>query len=79
MNEGYKYEAEVGQEVVVESTNRQYKIEGKVFEIGSRIIEYPNRLKTSRVVTMYGQELFIRIPKENNFLNGERVFVTIKK
>ncbi len=79
MNEGYKYEAEVGQEVIVESTNRQYKIEGKVFEIGSRIIEYPNRLKSNQVVSMYGQELFIRIPKENNFLNGERVFVTIKK
>ena len=43
MNEGYKYEAEVGQAVMVESTKRRYKIEGQIFEIGSRIIEYPNR------------------------------------
>jgi len=79
MNEGYKYEAEVGQIVMVESTNRRYQIEGKVFEIGSRIIEFPNRLKSNQAIPMYGQELFIRIPKENNFLNGERVLVTIKK
>lgn len=78
MNEGYKYEAEVGQKVKVESTNRRYQIEGKIFEIGSRIIEYPNRLKSNQAIPMYGQELFIRIPEENNFLNGERVFVTVK-
>jgi len=78
MNEGYKYQAEVGQSVMVESTNRKYSIEGIIFEIGARIIEYPNRLKSNESIPMYGQELFIRIPDENEFLNGERVFVTIK-
>jgi len=78
MNEGYHYDATVGQSVIVESTNRRYRIEGNIIEIGSRIIEYPNRLKPNESVPMYGRELFINIPKENNFLNGERVFVTIK-
>ncbi len=79
MNEGFKYAMEVGNKVTVESTNRKYSIEGNVFEIGARIIEYPNRLKTNQNLPMWGQELFIRIPKDNNFLNGERVAVIIKK
>lgn len=79
MNEGYKYQAEVGQVVNVESTNRSYHIEGKIIEIGARIIEYPNRLKTNQNIPMWGQELFIKIPEENDFLNGERVFVKIKQ
>ena len=79
MNEGYEYELKVGDPVLVESTNRAYKLEGKVVEIGARIIEYPNRLKSNRNLQMYGQEIFIKIPEENNFLNGERVFVKIKE
>ena len=78
MNEGYEYEIEVGATVDIESTNRKYKIEGRIIEIGARIIEYPNRLKTNQNVPMWGQEIFIRIPEGNKFLNGERVFVNIK-
>lgn len=78
MNEGFKYSMEVGNNVTVESTNRKYSIEGKVFEIGARIVEYPNRLKSNQNLPMWGQELFIRIPDDNNFLNGERVVVIIK-
>jgi multidrug resistance efflux pump len=79
MNEGIHYDAHLGQVVMVESTNRKYQIEGKIIEIGSRIIEYPNRLKSNENISMYGRELFIRIPKENEFLNGERVFVSIRE
>ena len=79
MNEGYEYEVEVGHPVKVESTNRSYSIEGQVIEIGARIIEYPNRLKTNQSVTMWGQEIFIKIPDDNNFLNGERVYVHLIK
>ena len=79
MNEGFKYSMEVGKSVEVESTNRKYSIEGKVSEIGARIVEYPNRLKTNQNIPMWGQELFIKIPEDNKFLNGERVFVIIKE
>ena len=51
--------------------------DGEITEIGSRIIEYPSRLQTYRDIPMYGRELFIKIPPENKFLSGERVFVTI--
>ena len=79
MNEGYKYKIEVGETVKVESTNRNYNIDGKIIEIGARIIEYPSRLKVNQNVQMWGQELFIKIPADNKFLNGERVAVIIKE
>ena len=78
MNEGYHYDVNVGQLVKVESSNRTYSIEGKIMEVGARIIEYPNRLKANQNIPVYGRELFIRIPEKNNFLSGERVFVIIK-
>ena len=79
MNEGYQYKIEVGNIVNVESTNRDYSIEGKIIEVGARIIEYPSRLRTNQNITMWGQEIFVKIPEGNEFLNGERVFVDIKK
>ena len=79
MNEGFEYEIEVGQTVKVESANRNYKIDGKIIEIGARIIEYPNRLKANQNIQMWGQELFIKIPEDNKFLNGERVAVIINE
>ena len=78
MNEGYKYKIEVGETVKVESANRNYNIDGKIIEIGARIIEYPSRLKVNQNIQMWGQELFIKIPADNKFLNGERVAVIIK-
>ncbi len=80
MNEGYNYDdVKVGQKVKVESTNRLYNIEGEISEIGSRIIEYPSRLKSNQRIQMWGRELFVKIPEQNNFLNGERVVVIITK
>ena len=79
MNEGTKFSMEVGKQVMVESTNRKYHIEGRVSEIGARIVEYPSRLKANQNIPMWGQELFIKIPEDNEFLNGERVVVFIGK
>jgi len=79
MGEQQNVEVKSGDEVVVESTNRKYKIKGRVLEVGSRVIEYPSRLRTFREVPMWGRELFIKIPDESRFLNGEKVFVILKK
>jgi len=75
MDEQQSYQIQLGQNVVVESANREYSEMGEVIEIGSRIIQYPTRL--SGVTPMYGQEIFVRIPASNQFLNGERVRVLI--
>ena len=79
MNESQKYDVNSGDKVTVESTNRKYKTTGTVMEIGSRIIEYPNRLRSHHDMPVWGRELFIKIPEKSNFLNGEKVFVIVNK
>jgi multidrug resistance efflux pump len=75
MNERNRYELNVGDEVLVESSNRKYSIDGKVIEIGSRITSYPARLLIDQEQRFWGQEIFVEIPPDNLFLNGEKVFV----
>lgn len=69
-----------GDKVKVVSENRLYSIEGTVMELGARITSYPSKIQpvNSRSV-VYGQEIFISIPQNNQFLNGERVFVYPKQ
>lgn len=75
MNERIKYPVAPGDLVRVESENRLYSIQGKVQEIGARITSYPDKIQPQANAISYGQEIFIRIPQDNNFLNGEKVFV----
>lgn len=78
-NEHSPIEIESGRQVYVESTNRRYRIKGEVIEVGSRIIEYPLRLRTFDRMPSWGRELFIKIPDESKFLNGEKVFVILEE
>jgi len=78
MNEKNRYRMNVGDEVWVESSNREYSISGKVAEIGSRIVSYPARLLVDQQTKIWGQEIFIEIPPDNMFLNGEKVYVRMK-
>lgn len=78
MNEKNRYRVHVGDSVVVKSSNRKYSIPGFVAEIGSRIVSYPTRLLINQDLKIWGQEIFVRIPRENEFLNGEKVFVRVK-
>ena len=75
MNEKNRYNLSVGDEVLVESSNRDYSISGMVTEVGSRIVTYPNRLLEVQDRKIWGQEIFIKIPENNEFLNGEKVYV----
>lgn len=67
----------IGSEVKVESVNKNYSIEGQIVEIGSRITSYPDKINPLMQQKSYGQEIFINIPDENNFLNGEKVYVYV--
>lgn len=78
INEHQSFEMNIEQKVLVESTNRQYRVIGTIMEIGSRIVAYPNRLKVHQGLTTYGREIFISIPAESDFLHGEKVYVKLK-
>lgn len=75
MNEKNRYNIAVGDTVFVESANRNYNITGYVIEIGSRIVSYPARLLEVQDRRIWGQEIFVKIPENNQFLNGEKVYV----
>lgn len=77
INEHKEVLLKTGDQVYVESINREYRVVGEVIEVGSRFIEYPDRLRNFQGVVTYGRELFIRIPDENRFLSGEKVLVRI--
>lgn len=70
-------EIKIGSKVMVESINRDYRIEGQIIEIGSRITAYPEKINPLMSQKSYGQEIFINIPDSNDFLNGEKVYVYI--
>lgn len=77
MNETNQYDIQVGDKVIVESTNREYRIDGEVVEIGSRFVAYPDQIRIPNQPDLWGQEIFIKISSDNRFLNGEKVFVNI--
>ncbi|MEQ8238484.1 MAG: HlyD family efflux transporter periplasmic adaptor subunit [Cyclobacteriaceae bacterium] len=79
MNERIKYQARVGDPVWVSSDKRNYKVQGTILEVGSRITDYPTRIEPFQTVKSYGQEVFVQIAPQNNFLNGEKVYVYPKE
>ncbi|MGL1887913.1 MAG: HlyD family secretion protein [Reichenbachiella sp.] len=78
VSEHQPFNMAAGTTVFVESTNRRYQVEGVIAEIGSRIIEYPSRLKPLQQIPAFGREIFISIPETSNFLHGEKVYVKTK-
>ena len=77
MNVENRYEINVGDIVKVTAVDRKYSVEGTIIEIGSRIVGYPSRLLPRPDIELWGQEIFIRIPDGNEFLNGEKVIVRL--
>lgn len=50
--------------------------DAKVTGLGSRIIETPSRLRKIPELKSYGREVLLEIPKQNNFLQQEKVSIT---
>ncbi len=67
----------VDQKVMVASlSDKRNKVEGVVIGVGSRIVEYPLRLRKRPDIQIWGREIIIKIPNENSFLLGEKVLIT---
>ena len=66
----------LGEKVSVVSTSgKNCCTEGEVVGIGSRIVEFPQRLRKRPEIQMWGREVQIKISEGNAFLLGERVMV----
>lgn len=84
---GYIHEAvfndvRVGQIVWIKApsaTSDNELISGIVESLGSRIVEYPERLKRSPLVSAWGREAIIRLQQQNKLLLGEKVVVLLQR
>ncbi|SLM31694.1 conserved hypothetical protein [Desulfamplus magnetovallimortis] len=56
-------------------TGEAKRIQGEIVGVGSRIIEYPLRLKKRPEIQLWGREVEIRLPDGNPFLLGEKVMI----
>lgn len=57
-------------------TDESINYTGEVTGLGSRIVEIPSRLRKIPLIKSYGREVVIKIPKENSFLQKEKVGVS---
>ena len=69
--------AHINQEVsVVSMVNNRNMATGKIVGVGSRIVEYPQRLRKNLDIQLWGREVTIRLPEDNRFLLGEKVLIS---
>ncbi len=54
-------------------------ISGVIESLGSRIVEYPIRLKKTPLVSAWGREVIIRISADQSLLLGEKVEIAMQK
>ena len=79
IHENVSNDVKIGQRVWIHSQsskNRDVAIEGRVESLGSRIVEYPERLKKNPNVRSWGREVNIRLPINNSLLLGEKVQIS---
>lgn len=77
INENLSSTMAVGQTVEVSSAGGKV-VRGSVVSIGSRIVQIPERLLRIQTLPAWGREVVIKIPRANEFLLGEKVFVQKK-
>ncbi|WP_114748235.1 efflux RND transporter periplasmic adaptor subunit [Pleomorphovibrio marinus] len=74
IHENSNVEINVGDRIEVSGDwNKGKIVEGKVVGVGSKITEYPERLRKNVDVALWGREVQIKIPGNNLFLHGEKV------
>lgn len=68
----------LGQKVNVRSiADKSNVVEGEIIGVGTRIVEYPLRLRNVQELLMWGREVTVKINPDNNFLLGEKVIISI--
>lgn len=61
---------------IVSLTDEDKEAIGEVIGVGSRIVEFPVRLRKRPDVQVWGREAEIEVPEDNTFLLGEKVVIT---
>lgn len=77
INEKVYSRIQVGDEIEVISGAGEHMV-GEVLGMSSRIVPFPIRLLKMVDMPLYGREVMIRVPDENNLLLGEKVVIAEK-
>jgi multidrug resistance efflux pump len=56
-------------------TSEDKETRGEVVGVGSRIVEFPVRLRKRPDLQVWGREVEVKIPEDNTFLLGEKVLI----
>ncbi|MBN1759985.1 MAG: biotin/lipoyl-binding protein [Chitinispirillaceae bacterium] len=64
---------------VTSFSDEKNAITGKIVGVGSRIVDYPERLRKRQDIPIWGREVIIRLPEENALLLGEKVLIAVHK
>jgi len=76
IHEQLHHRAGVGQNVeIVSLSGNGTNVHAEIVGTGSRIVEYPMRLRKRPDMQVWGREVEIRLPEDNPFLLGEKVMV----
>ena len=65
--------------VIVKNLNGDKTVKSTVFSVGKRIIELPERFKKNASDVAWGREVMVKMPMENSFLLGEKVFLELHR
>jgi len=76
IHEQLHHKAAVGESVeIVSLSDSGRRVSAEIVGTGSRIVEYPLRLRKRPDMQVWGREVEIRLPEDNPFLLGEKVMV----
>jgi len=73
----YSHVAVADSVIVRSAADPKHYINGIVTGVGSRIIDFPERLRKMPDFLIWGREIIIKIPDDNNFLLGEKVLISV--
>ena len=78
VHEDLTYRVQIGDRFSVSSLKvLDQSYVGTVTGLGSRIVEIPTRLRKVPELKTYGREVLVEIPKDNAFLQSEKVSLSI--
>lgn len=63
---------------VISFSDEKQNVRGEVVGVGSRIVDYPVRLRKRQDIPIWGREVTIKIPDENSLLLGEKVLISVR-
>lgn len=78
LHEGLYADLEIGDSIMIQSTlHPDHQLKGVLAALGTRIVEFPERLRRYSDVKLWGREVQVRIPQDNDFLQSEKVVLNL--